>query len=515
MSAGAIQYKLGVDAAPLVKGFAMARSAAAGFTSGLAKIGGLVGGLTGLGAAGSIIGGFVKALTGAAEMETTTVAFETLIGSASQAAATLEGLKKFGAETPFEFPELADAGKKLLAFGSGAGALVPELRMLGDLSAGIGAPIGELAELYGKARTQGRLMAEDVNQLTGRGIPVIAEFAKQFGVSTAEVRGLVESGKIGFPQLQQALGSLTSEGGRFFEMTKKQSTTAAGLWSTLQDSIGEVLREFGKPILTELKSFLTDGIAAAGGLVAKAQEFGQEIADALAIARELYAQGNLGEAFGAGLRVAFLSALDLLIKGLQAAAAGFAAAIVPAAIAFKDIMLEGIAEMGAKLMDMLGKLNPVKYLDHAVWGDIPEFDMKSRGRDREVETGTKAGAAFGKFADWIDLEQAKADFAAVIAPAKKAVEAAREAAKPVAEIPKVAMDGGNEGSAKADEEKKGGARKSGAGNSLASVGGYMGTGTPASERHQRDIAKHTLTTTRLLTSIEKHLAATKPPGTFT
>ena len=144
---------------------------------------------------------------------------------------------------------------------------------------------------------------------------------------------------------------------------------------------------------------------------------------------------------------------------------------------------------------------------------MPSLRKMNRQPDREGETGSKAGAAFGKFADWIDLDQAKADFAAVFAPAKKAVEAAREAAKPVAEIPKVAMDGGNEGSAKADE-KKGGARKSGAGNSLASVGGYMGGGTPSSERHQRDIAKHTYATTRLLTSIERHLATTKPAGTF-
>jgi len=46
---------------------------------------------------------------------------------------------------------------------------------------------------------QGRLFGEDINQLTGRGIPVIQELAKQFGVSESEVKKLVEQGKVGFP----------------------------------------------------------------------------------------------------------------------------------------------------------------------------------------------------------------------------------------------------------------------------------------------------------------------------
>lgn len=465
--AGQIHYKLGLDAGPLVKGFAMARGAMAGFTGGLAKIGGLVSGLTGLGAAGSIIGGFVKAITGAAEMETTTVAFETLIGSAEQAAATLDGLKKFGAETPFEFPELADAGKKLLAFGSGAGNVVGELRMLGDLSAGIGAPIGELAELYGKARTQGRLMAEDVNQLTGRGIPVIAEFAKQFGVSTGEVRNLVEEGKIGFPQLKQALQSLTSEGGRFYDMTKKQSQTAAGLWSTLKDNIGEVLREFGKPILSELKAFLTEGIAMTGSLVTKAQAFGKEIANALAIARELYAQGRLGDALGAGLKLAFAGAANLLIAAMKLAVQGFAAGMVAAVeAAFGD-------------------------------GNIDE-------------AVAKAGRAFSGTAKLFDMDAAKADFMAIVAPAAIAVKLrqAMEAATPKVSAPKVELPS-EDAFSPAASKKSGGGKKS-IGNSLAAIGGYMGVNTPVADRTQKDIAKHTYSTARTLTNIERYLAATKP-----
>jgi len=109
--------------------------------------------------------------TSAANFEQTKIAFTTLIGDAAKAEETLARLRKLGAETPFEFPELADAGRKLIAFGEGADTVPETLRRIGDVSAGIQAPIGEIAEIYGKARVQGRLFAEDVNQLTGRGTP--------------------------------------------------------------------------------------------------------------------------------------------------------------------------------------------------------------------------------------------------------------------------------------------------------------------------------------------------------
>jgi tape measure domain-containing protein len=78
------------------------------------------------------------------------------------------------------------------------------LARIGDVSAGVQAPVNELAELYGKARVQGRLFAEDINQPTGRGIPIIGELAKPFGVSDSEVKKLIESGQVSFPAIEQA-----------------------------------------------------------------------------------------------------------------------------------------------------------------------------------------------------------------------------------------------------------------------------------------------------------------------
>lgn len=265
--------------------------------AGLAGKMGLVGGV-----AGGLVGAFSalkSAVRGAADFESTSVAFETLIGDAQQAKQTLGELKKLGAETPFEFPELANAGRMLIAFGESASTVTDTLRMVGDVSAGIQAPIGEIAEIYGKARTAGTLFAEDINQLTGRGIPVISEFAKQLGVSESEVKQLGSEGKITFNMLEVAFQNLTQSGGKFADMMKKQSGTMNGLWSTLKDNVGEVLRTIGAPINDALKPMLESAIARAGMLntvitaaIAKGK-IGESLANALSLGAKLGVNATL------------------------------------------------------------------------------------------------------------------------------------------------------------------------------------------------------------------------------
>lgn len=179
------------------------------------------------------------------KLEQTRVAFSVMMGSADKAAAFVEDLGKFAGKTPFQTDEIQASARSLMAFNVAAGDIIPSLTRIGDIASGVGMPIGELATLYGKAKVQGRLFAEDVNQLTGRGIPVIQEFAKQFGVTDSEVRALVESGKIGFPELEKAFVGMTSEGGRFSGMMEKQSGTIMGKWSTVASDMKTALAKIG------------------------------------------------------------------------------------------------------------------------------------------------------------------------------------------------------------------------------------------------------------------------------
>ena len=149
-----------------------------------------------------------------------------------------------------EFQQLEVAFNTMLGSKEKADALMGQvtdtMRRLGDIAAGLGLQIGDLAWLYGTTLTQGRMYTEDLNQFTGRGIPMIAELAKQFGVAESEVKQLVTDGKVGFPQVEEAIKNLTDEGGKFGGLMEAQSHTIIGQISNIKDSIDMAFNEMGQ-----------------------------------------------------------------------------------------------------------------------------------------------------------------------------------------------------------------------------------------------------------------------------
>ncbi len=265
------------------------------------------------------VGVGAKAVNAAADFEQTKVAFSTLIGDAAKAEETLARLRELGTQTPFEFPELADAGRKLIAFGESADSVPETLRRIGDVSAGVQAPVNEIAELYGKARVQGRLFAEDINQLTGRGIPIIQELVKQFGVSDSEVKKLVESGKVGFPNIERAFIDMTSQGGKFSGMMEAQSKTTSGLFSTLKDSINEVFLTLGTPINDAIRPLVEQAIGLVQKLTPLATEAGKQIKDAIMLIIAAFKSGQILDLVVSSLQLGFAVAVNALVNGFRTA----------------------------------------------------------------------------------------------------------------------------------------------------------------------------------------------------
>ncbi|QDU62174.1 hypothetical protein Pan216_30410 [Planctomycetes bacterium Pan216] len=203
--------------------------------------------ILGIGGAGSL--GFGLKL--AADAETAEVAFTTMTQSGERARKLIRDLQTFSESTPFEFGDIRGAANTLLGFRMEAERIPDTLRRIGDIAAGTNQPIGELALVYAKAKNAGRLMMDDVNELSARGVPIIAEVAKQFGIAESEVRKFVERGQVSFANLEEAFRSLTAEGGMFAGMTAAQSKTLAGLYSTLRDKVKGVLRDIGTALVTE------------------------------------------------------------------------------------------------------------------------------------------------------------------------------------------------------------------------------------------------------------------------
>lgn len=183
------------------------------------------------------------ALKSAADFEQTRIGLENMLGSADKARSVLKEVSQFAAQTPFEFPELAQAVRQLVAFGFSAEEGVKTMKELGDVSAAIGAPINDLAYLMGTLRAQGRAFTIDIRQFAMRGIPIYEYLGKVFNTNTQEVVKLIEAGKVGFPEVQKAFQMMTAEGGKFHGAMAAQSKSLSGLFSTLKDNIGQTARE--------------------------------------------------------------------------------------------------------------------------------------------------------------------------------------------------------------------------------------------------------------------------------
>jgi tape measure domain-containing protein len=241
---------------------------------------GRVGGFIGKALTAAAVGGVAAigaGLTAAAiagikynsSIQQTTIAMGTMLGSTKKAKELIAEVTELSAKTPFEFPELADATKRLVAYGVSAKEAVPLLTRLGDVSAALNVPIGELSDLYGKAKVQGRLFMEDINQLAGRGIPIYTALAEVMGVGKDEIRGLVEEGKVGFPELEAAFVDMTKKGSIFGGMMEKQSQSFQGLWSTVVDNATQLFGMVMKPAFNWL---VKEGLPKAIELVEKFSE---------------------------------------------------------------------------------------------------------------------------------------------------------------------------------------------------------------------------------------------------
>lgn len=174
------------------------------------------------------------------------IAFETMLGSKSKAHELMQQMEETAAKTPFDLEGVANGAKQLLAYGESADKVNDTLVRLGNIASGLSLPLNDIVYLYGTTMVQGRLYAADVRQFTGRGIPLVKELAKMYGVTADEINNMVSAGKIGFPDVQKVLNKLTDEGGQFYNLMEKQSKSLTGMisnlgdtWDQVQDHLGE------------------------------------------------------------------------------------------------------------------------------------------------------------------------------------------------------------------------------------------------------------------------------------
>lgn len=194
-----------------------------------------------------------KPIDVAGEFERYNVQFEVLLGSVDAAEQRIDELAKFAAKTPFEFPEIIRASKQLEVMTGGAIATGDSLKLLGDVSAGVGAPIDELSVWFGRlydAIQSGRPMGEAMMRL------------QELGAISGEARGEIEEMQKQGKSADEIWQHFTDSMGRFNGMMEKQSKTTEGMISNLSDAVTLLLRDIGTEMLPRLKENLDFVISA-------------------------------------------------------------------------------------------------------------------------------------------------------------------------------------------------------------------------------------------------------------
>jgi len=203
------------------------------------------------------------------------IAMETMLGSQEKADALMAQLTATAAKTPFGLSDIAHGAKQLLAYGTASEEVNETLVRLGNIASGLSIPLNDLVYLYGTTMTQGRLFTQDLRQFMGRGIPLADELAKQFGVTKDKIGELVTEGKVGFPEVEKAIHAMTNEGGKFYNLMEKQSSSLTGQISNLEDAWDMMLNEIG----TKTQGLASGAIQTASTLIDNYEKVGRIIVE--------------------------------------------------------------------------------------------------------------------------------------------------------------------------------------------------------------------------------------------
>lgn len=222
-------------------GWRNATTAASAF---IPRLGALTGALSGYAA----VAGGRHAFNLAADFEASAISMEVLLRDADRAQSMIRELYDYAAKTPFEFPDVVMAGRQLIGYGETAEQAMADIRMLGNVATALQIPLTELANVFGRNRNQLQLYTRDINELANRGVPVIQYLADHFKVAQAEIRDMVEQGKVGFEDLRAAMEAMSAPGGQFEGMTERLGKSMKGVASTAKDDLNSAMRELGEVI---------------------------------------------------------------------------------------------------------------------------------------------------------------------------------------------------------------------------------------------------------------------------
>ena len=240
------------------------------------------------GAAGAF-GGLVAPMDISGDYEQTEIAFSTMLKSAEKARQFLAEASDFANATPFEFPDLIDSSRLLLAFGFDPDSILPMMTVIGDASSGLGAGaqgIDRITRALGQMKAKGRVLTEELMQLQEVGIPVNQILQEELGLTQEQVADIGDENVAAEDAIAGLLRGMEK---RYGGMMENQSKTAKGLMSTISDTFQNTfMRSWGtglwagfKPGLEKITGWLDENPDKVEGLADRLEELGRSFSSSM------------------------------------------------------------------------------------------------------------------------------------------------------------------------------------------------------------------------------------------
>lgn len=119
------------------------------------------------------------------------------------------------------------------------------LRGIAGVAAMTNSSYEDIGRIFTQVAGQGRLMGDQLLQLSGRGMNAAATLAEEFGLTEAAVRDMVSKGQISFDMFSQAMDSA------FGEHAKKANETMTGALSNVKSALGRIGALFYSPLIEQ------------------------------------------------------------------------------------------------------------------------------------------------------------------------------------------------------------------------------------------------------------------------
>ncbi len=216
-------------------------------------------------------------------------AFTVLLGSAEAAEEHMDRIMDFAKTTPFAFPDLVSANRKLVSFGMEAEATQPVMEAIANAVAAMGGgaqEIDTLSDVFAKIHSGGKITGEELNRFSDQGINALAILANSADVSMEEMRKQISAGSIDSEKAIDTLvdGIMNGSDGIVGETAKLGGSLEAleGTWKGAIDSMKGAWRRAGDAIVSDdMFNKMTESVGKLTEIINKLPEIIGPVADTL------------------------------------------------------------------------------------------------------------------------------------------------------------------------------------------------------------------------------------------